>query len=275
MGQETLDFTMVGDDVVKYTSRFYELARLAPAMDEPESKKLERYIWGLSPKIHTKEFLKWFEEIEKIFRCGDCRKEDKVKFATCTFRDHAQEWWTKYIQIVGVDTAYSHSWEKLKMMMSLKFCVRSELRAMGQETLDFTMVGDDVVKYTTRFYELARLAPAMDEPESKKLERYIWGLTPKIHTKEFLKWFEEIETIFRCGDCRKEDKVKFATCTFRDHAQEWWTKYIQIVGVDTPYSHSWEKLKMMMSLKFCLRSELRAMGQETLDFTMVGDDVVK
>jgi len=41
-----------------------------------------------------------------------------------------------------------------------------------------------------------------------------------IDTKEFLKWFEEIETIFRCGDCRKEDKVKFATCTFQDHAQE-------------------------------------------------------
>ncbi|PWA66532.1 zinc finger, CCHC-type, Retrotransposon gag domain protein [Artemisia annua] len=130
--------------------------------------------------IDTKEFLKWFEEIETIFRCGDCRKEDKVKFATCTFRDHAQEWWTKYVQIVGVDAAYSHSWEKLKRMMSLKFYVKSELQAMGQETLDFTMVGDDVVKYTTRFYELARLAPAMDEPESKKLERYIGGLAPEI-----------------------------------------------------------------------------------------------
>ncbi|PWA68178.1 zinc finger, CCHC-type, Retrotransposon gag domain protein [Artemisia annua] len=92
----------------------------------------------------------------------------------------APEWWTKYVQIVGVDAAYSHSWEKLKRMMSLKFCVRSELRAMEQETLDFTMVGDDVDKYTTRFYELARLGPAMDEPESKKLERYIGGLSPEI-----------------------------------------------------------------------------------------------
>ncbi|PWA35433.1 retrotransposon gag domain-containing protein [Artemisia annua] len=85
--------------------------------------------------IDTKEFLLWFEEIETIFRCGDCRMEDKVKFATCTFRNHAQEWWTKYVQIVGVDAAYSHPWEKLKRMMSLTFCVRSELRAMEQETL--------------------------------------------------------------------------------------------------------------------------------------------
>ncbi|PWA73692.1 reverse transcriptase domain-containing protein [Artemisia annua] len=42
---------MVGDDVVKYTTRFYELTRLGPAMDEQESKKLERYIGGLSPEI--------------------------------------------------------------------------------------------------------------------------------------------------------------------------------------------------------------------------------
>ncbi|PWA46169.1 retrotransposon gag domain-containing protein [Artemisia annua] len=135
---------------------------------------------SFSGTIDTKEFLKWFEEIETIFRCGNCRKEDKVKFATYTFRDHAQEWWTKHVQIVGVDTAYSHSWEKLKRMVASTFCVRSELRAMEQETLDFTMVGDDVVKYTTRFNELARLGPAMDEPESKKLERYIGGLSPEI-----------------------------------------------------------------------------------------------
>ena len=128
----------------------------------------------------TKGFFEWFEEIETIFRCGDCRKEDKVKFATCTFRDHAQEWWTKHVQIVGVDAAYSRSWEKLKWMMKIKFCERSKIRAMEQETLDFAMVGDDVDKYTTRFYELARLGPAMDEPESKKLERYIGGLSPKI-----------------------------------------------------------------------------------------------
>ena len=135
---------------------------------------------SFSGNIDTKEFLKWFEELETIFQCGDCRKEDKVKFATCTFQEHAQKWWTKYVQVVGVDAAYSHSWEKLKRMMSLKFCVKSELQAIEQETLNLTMVGDDVVKYTASFYDLARLGSAMDEPESKKLERYIGGLSPEI-----------------------------------------------------------------------------------------------
>ena len=64
--------------------------------------------------------------------------------------------------------------------MKITFCERSKLRAMEQETLDFAMEGDDIDKYTTRFYELARLGPARDEPESEKLERYIGGLSPKI-----------------------------------------------------------------------------------------------
>jgi hypothetical protein len=130
--------------------------------------------------IDTKGFLEWFEEIEAIFLCGDCREEDKVKFATCTFRDLAQEWWNQNVRIVGVDAAYSRSWEKLKRMMSLRFCVKSELREMEQEALNLTMVGDDVDKYTTRFYELVRLGPAMDEPEGKRIERYIGGLSPEI-----------------------------------------------------------------------------------------------
>jgi hypothetical protein len=82
----------------------------------------------------TKEFLKWFEEIETIFRYGDCRKEDKVKFATCTFQDLAQEWWTTHVKIVGVDDAYSRSWEELRKMMGIAFCV---------STAGGIMVGED------------------------------------------------------------------------------------------------------------------------------------
>ena len=83
-------------------------------------------------------------------------------------------------KIVGIDAAYSHSWEKLRRMMSITFCVRSELRAIEQETLNFSMVGNDVDEYTTHFYELTRLGSAMDEPESKKLEKYIGGLSNEI-----------------------------------------------------------------------------------------------
>ena len=51
MEHDILDLTMEGEDVTKYTSRFYELARLRATMDESELKRLERYIGGLSLEI--------------------------------------------------------------------------------------------------------------------------------------------------------------------------------------------------------------------------------
>ena len=42
---------MIGMDVDKYTTRFHELANLVPHMVTPEDKRVDRYIWGLSPEI--------------------------------------------------------------------------------------------------------------------------------------------------------------------------------------------------------------------------------
>lgn len=40
---------MKGADIEAYTSRVSDLVILCPGMIMPESKKIERYIWGLSP----------------------------------------------------------------------------------------------------------------------------------------------------------------------------------------------------------------------------------
>ncbi|GJU10016.1 hypothetical protein Tco_1132412 [Tanacetum coccineum] len=36
---------------------------------------------------------RWFEKMEQVFEINKCAKEDKVKFATCTFEGHALTWW--------------------------------------------------------------------------------------------------------------------------------------------------------------------------------------
>ena len=65
-------------------------------------------------------------------------------------------------------------------MMIEEYCSRIELRAMKQEIWDSPMKGDDFIGYTNRFHELALLCPTMIEPEHKKIERYIQGLSPEI-----------------------------------------------------------------------------------------------
>ncbi|KAJ9544562.1 hypothetical protein OSB04_024269 [Centaurea solstitialis] len=42
---------MKGMDMDKYTARFHELAQVVPHMLTPEEKRIDRYIWGLSPEI--------------------------------------------------------------------------------------------------------------------------------------------------------------------------------------------------------------------------------
>ncbi|XP_022040526.1 DNA-binding protein HEXBP-like [Helianthus annuus] len=44
---------MEGLNVRAYTSRFNDLQRLVPRMVTPEYVKVERYIWGLSPRIRS------------------------------------------------------------------------------------------------------------------------------------------------------------------------------------------------------------------------------
>ncbi|GJS64668.1 hypothetical protein Tco_0679232 [Tanacetum coccineum] len=42
---------MLGTKVDKYTARFHELAKMFPHMVSTKEKKIDRYIWGLVPKI--------------------------------------------------------------------------------------------------------------------------------------------------------------------------------------------------------------------------------
>ena len=50
--EELWNLKMSGMDLEAYTDRFNDLALLCPAMVTPEEKKVERYLWGLSPQIH-------------------------------------------------------------------------------------------------------------------------------------------------------------------------------------------------------------------------------
>ena len=54
------------------------------------------------------------------------------------------------------------------------------MQKLEHEFYHHTMVGTDHTAYTDRFHELARLVPHMVTPESKRIERYIYGLVPEI-----------------------------------------------------------------------------------------------
>nr|GEY55650.1 putative reverse transcriptase domain-containing protein [Tanacetum cinerariifolium] len=79
-----------------------------------------------------------------------CSIDQKVKYTAGLFVGKALTWWN------------------------------SQIRTLSQEVA-VTMVGAGHAAYTDRFHELARLVSHLVTPESRKIERYVYGLAPQIH----------------------------------------------------------------------------------------------
>ncbi|GJY99084.1 hypothetical protein Tco_0516514 [Tanacetum coccineum] len=63
----------------------------------------------------------------------------------------------------------------------LKSCARShEMQKLETELWNHVMVGAGHAAYTDRFHELARLVPHLVTPESRKIERYVYGFALQI-----------------------------------------------------------------------------------------------
>ncbi|GJS48064.1 putative reverse transcriptase domain-containing protein [Tanacetum coccineum] len=62
-----------------------------------------------------------------------------------------------------------------------EFCPSHEMQKLETELWNHAMVGAGQAAYTDRFHELARLVPHLVTPESRKIERYVYGLAPQIH----------------------------------------------------------------------------------------------
>ncbi|GJZ12017.1 hypothetical protein Tco_0546776 [Tanacetum coccineum] len=61
-----------------------------------------------------------------------------------------------------------------------EFCPSHEMQILESELWNYAMVGAGHASYTERFHELARLVPYLVTPESRMIERYVYGLAPQI-----------------------------------------------------------------------------------------------
>ena len=113
-----------------------------------------------------------------MFEVCACPEGRKVKFAACTLSGRALTWWKSHVKSLTFIVANSLSWEDLKTMMLKEYCPRGEVKKLEQELWNLKMTGFDLATYTDGFYDLALLCPAMVTPEEKKVERYLWGLSP-------------------------------------------------------------------------------------------------
>ncbi|GKC40260.1 reverse transcriptase domain-containing protein [Tanacetum coccineum] len=75
-----------------------------------------------------------------------------------------------------VNTLLVYLW----FMMIEEFFPSHEMQKLETELWNHAMVEAGHAAYTNRFHELARLVPHLVTPESRKIERYVYGLAPQI-----------------------------------------------------------------------------------------------
>ncbi|GJU54049.1 putative reverse transcriptase domain-containing protein [Tanacetum coccineum] len=123
---------------------------------------------------------RWIEKMESVHDMSVC-SITKVKYTAGSFVGKALTWWNSQIRTLSREVAVSMSWNDFKFMMIQEFCPSHEMQKLESELWNHAMVGAGHAAYTDRFHELARLVPHLVTPESRMIERYVYGLALQIH----------------------------------------------------------------------------------------------
>ncbi|GJS77265.1 putative reverse transcriptase domain-containing protein [Tanacetum coccineum] len=124
---------------------------------------------------------RWIEKMESVHDMSGCSIDQKVKYTAGSFVSKALTWWNSQIRTLSREVVVSMSWNDFKCMMIQEFCPSHEMQKLESELWNHAMVGAGHAAYTDRFHELARLVPHLVTPESRMIERYVYGLAPQIH----------------------------------------------------------------------------------------------
>ncbi|GKA83536.1 putative reverse transcriptase domain-containing protein [Tanacetum coccineum] len=80
----------------------------------------------------------------------------------------------------GRTIAVGMAWDDFKTLLRDKYCPQNEMQKLENEFWNHTMVGASHTTYTDRFHELAKIVPHLVTSESKRIDRYIYGLVTQI-----------------------------------------------------------------------------------------------
>nr|GEY96741.1 putative reverse transcriptase domain-containing protein [Tanacetum cinerariifolium] len=75
----------------------------------------------------------WTEKIEHVFEISKCAKGDKVMFSSSTFEGCALTWWNENVPTLRHAKTNSIPWNEFKTMMTIEYCLATEIQRMKQE----------------------------------------------------------------------------------------------------------------------------------------------
>ncbi|GJS78249.1 putative reverse transcriptase domain-containing protein [Tanacetum coccineum] len=124
--------------------------------------------------------MKWIREMESVINTSNCADDEKVKYATHSFKFEALFWWDMIIDVRGRRAIECMTWEEFKEIFINNFCLEGELQQLEHEFLNLEQSNISMREYTTRFNEKARFSKHHVQTEEKGINRYIWGMNSRI-----------------------------------------------------------------------------------------------
>nr|GEX20332.1 reverse transcriptase domain-containing protein [Tanacetum cinerariifolium] len=121
---------------------------------------------------------------------GNLRNGDKNNGNKCSYKEFLA-CQPKEFDVKGGALAYTRWVEKMELVIDMsncainqrvkeEYCPNNEMHKLENEFWNHTMMEVGHAAYTDQFYELAKLVLHLVIPESKRIDRYICGLLPKI-----------------------------------------------------------------------------------------------
>nr|GFB51923.1 reverse transcriptase domain-containing protein [Tanacetum cinerariifolium] len=90
------------------------------------------------------------------------------------------ESWNSYAKPIRIEQADKIAWTELKILLTNKYCPRTEVKKIEDEFYNLVVKGNDLKTYIRRFHELATLCPTMMPNSEKLIEVFIEGLPRSI-----------------------------------------------------------------------------------------------
>ncbi|KAJ9564382.1 hypothetical protein OSB04_000348 [Centaurea solstitialis] len=118
----------------------------------------------------------WLSEIESIFQISKCANEDRVMFGTASLKSDALFWWKAKAFSKGPNVLQTMTWEEFTKEFKDQFCPPASLRQLEEEFMKLEQGNMTVRDYTAKFIEKSQFAEHQISTESRKIERYVWGL---------------------------------------------------------------------------------------------------
>ncbi|XP_028096831.1 uncharacterized protein LOC114296704 [Camellia sinensis] len=131
---------------------------------DPMERIVERAITRDSNPLLVEALVK---EMEKIFHALPCTEEQKVSFATFTFKENAHEWWLLTLEQEEIMT-----WERFLEVFYEKYFPESLWEQKASEYQHLRQGTMSVAKYESKFTQLARFASYVIPTEARKARKF-------------------------------------------------------------------------------------------------------